>query len=387
LFQVAYSGNGLFYNGITLLQTEAYTPETGAVWELALADRVTQGPFIVKNHYTGALETLVQDENNLIHLISANGKVIWSKQLEGQIRSEVHQVDVYKNKKLQMLFNTDQKLHLLDRNGNSVESYPVKLPAEPSTSVSVADYDGSRDYRFFIPLSDGQILCYAITGKQVDGWDFKPVSEKIVLPVRHIRIKRKDYLFTVLAKGEILLLNRRGKPRYEAKQNADGLFSDNYLIEEGGQIGTTALYYADSSGTMYRLEFGGGLEKIRPQSSVLLDYAVDDFDGDGSVDFAFLYPEELGVYEFSGDVSFEVTLPEEMKNATLSFYSENNLKRIAITDQDREQIYLFDEEGNQSSAIPVFGSTVPAMGDINLNGYPDLITADGSGYVYAYAVK
>ena len=52
-------------------------------------------PAIVVNHNTGERELFVQDEGNTIYLIN-----------DVEINSEVYQVDMFKNGKLQYLFST-----------------------------------------------------------------------------------------------------------------------------------------------------------------------------------------------------------------------------------------------------------------------------------------
>ena len=50
---------------------------------------------------------------------------------------DVHQIDLYKNGKLQLLFNTQSKLHLIDRNGNNVEQFPIGLVAKATNGLFV----------------------------------------------------------------------------------------------------------------------------------------------------------------------------------------------------------------------------------------------------------
>ena len=66
----------------------------------------------------------------------------------------IYQIDFYKNGKLQLLFNTAAQLHLLDRNGNYVERYPVKLRSPATNGMALFDYEKSRDYRIFLAAED-----------------------------------------------------------------------------------------------------------------------------------------------------------------------------------------------------------------------------------------
>lgn len=386
VYQVGYSGNDLFYNGISIRQSETYEPETGAIWEVPLKAEVVGKPHLVKNHYTGALETMIQDRDQRLYLISSNGKILWSRILDGFITGDIHQVDVYKNKKLQLLLSTDKAIYLIDRNGNDVESFPISLKNEATAPVSVADYDNSRDYRFFIPVKGGDILCFDNTGKAVAGWEFDSEGSDLILPVQHLRIKRKDFLFTIQKDGKIRLLNRRGKTRHSVDREVERFFKGSYKVLIGDNIAESALYYADSLGTIYRLQFDGGLEKINPGERVIQDYLVNDLDADGSMDFVLLYSKGMSAYGFSGDVIFE-SESFDFSNAGLAYHEIAEGPRISITDRLNGKIYLFDPKGQETSGIPLFGNFTPAIGDINLNGYPDLVTAAESGFVYAYSVK
>ena len=105
----------------------------GVLWETNIGAAIASGPFIVRNHNNNTHEVLVQDANHKIHLLGSTGQILWSKQLEGAMIGGVHQVDRFKNGKLQLLFNTASSIHMIDRNGKDVGGFPVKLKA-PATA-------------------------------------------------------------------------------------------------------------------------------------------------------------------------------------------------------------------------------------------------------------
>src|SRR5690606_30241182 len=127
VYQVSYYKKDLYYNNVYFKYNPDYKKETNSLWEKQLKANVVSKPYLLKNHYTNALEIFVQDENNRIYLIGNTGKLLWELEVDGPILSDVNQVDVYRNDKLQILFSTRNTIYLLDRNGNNVESYPIKL--------------------------------------------------------------------------------------------------------------------------------------------------------------------------------------------------------------------------------------------------------------------
>ncbi|MFR7824817.1 MAG: hypothetical protein ACLU30_17710 [Odoribacter splanchnicus] len=59
---------------------------------------------------TGEKELFVQDDRHTVYLINDVGRVLWKLPLGQQINSEVYQVDLFKNGKLQYLLSTPDKI-------------------------------------------------------------------------------------------------------------------------------------------------------------------------------------------------------------------------------------------------------------------------------------
>ena len=84
---------------------------------------------------TGEKELFVQDDRHTVYLINDVGRVLWKLPLGQQINSEVYQVDLFKNGKLQYLFSTPDKMYLIDRNG-----------MQRGVSPSLSKESASREY-------------------------------------------------------------------------------------------------------------------------------------------------------------------------------------------------------------------------------------------------
>src|SRR5690606_32230162 len=105
-FQVSPQKDQLFYNNIYFKYNPVYKQDTRTLWEALLDTSLAIDPEIVMNHQTQTKEVFVQDNNNKIYLISTTGKVLWTKIIDEKIIGEVHQIDAFKNNKLQLLFST-----------------------------------------------------------------------------------------------------------------------------------------------------------------------------------------------------------------------------------------------------------------------------------------
>lgn len=86
-------------------------------WACKIDTVSTLTPSLFKNHLTSENEIITQDALKQLYLINSKGSVLWKKKINESILSQIYIVDIFKNNKFQMLFNTENYLHLIDRNG------------------------------------------------------------------------------------------------------------------------------------------------------------------------------------------------------------------------------------------------------------------------------
>lgn len=198
-------------------------------------------PQWVKNHYSGENEVAIQDTKNQLYLISASGKILWKKPLSARILGNITQVDLYKNNKLQMAFITAKELVVIDRNGNMVKGFPKALLQEGKHGLTVCDYDGSKNYRFFVPTAN-DILLLKADGSQPKDWQFASSKNGLQAPVQYIKQQGKDLLLAY-SPTHCYILNRQGKERMHAneslKKAKNGLFYADVLGSNPRLIATT----------------------------------------------------------------------------------------------------------------------------------------------------
>ena len=261
LVQLGPAQNGAYPITLCLQQGAPVKQEVGVLWSSAIGRPLIRGPFIVRNHVNRTQEVLVQDNANVIHLLSSTGNVLWKRELEGPIMGEVQQVDEFRNGKLQLLFNTEGRIHLIDRNGKDVGGFPVILPGKASAPISVFDYDGSREYRVLVPTVNATLLNYDLNGKPVQGWVPPRTTSTCHVPVQHLRLRAKDHLVLVDHGGDVTVLDRKGAPRYSPKLKVSGA-ARIIGLRTALEIGACRVLWVDSAGTAFSGTFDGVIEKL-----------------------------------------------------------------------------------------------------------------------------
>lgn len=186
-------------------------------WSTEFDSNISQ-LYKIRNHRTGTNEVIVQIENNNVSLIDVNGKIKWTIPLGERIIGGISQVDLFKNGKLQMLFNTAHQIHLIDILGRNVEGFPVKLNSSATNQVSALDYENTKDYRFVVATHKG-VSNYNTQGKKVKGFQFNRSNLDVSEKIKHVSIASKDYIMFSDKTGKIYFLDRRGQERYYSALN------------------------------------------------------------------------------------------------------------------------------------------------------------------------
>ena len=144
--QINSSKNGSLHN-LCLFYDSEYKESIKEEWYFVSDTSSTMNPQFVENHFTNEKMILIQDNLNQLVALNASGKKLWNIQLENKILGEINYIDAYNNNKFQAIFNTHNKLFLVDKNGNIVEGFPKKLPNTTSIGHSLFDYDKNKKYR------------------------------------------------------------------------------------------------------------------------------------------------------------------------------------------------------------------------------------------------
>ena len=192
-------------------------------------------PTLVKNHRTNDLNIIFQDSDNELFLNNLNGSKIWSKKFESRIISDIYQIDMYKNGRLQFVFLTLENLYIVDIKGNIVK----KIGNKENTSkkyLSVFDYDKNKNYRLVV--QEGKtVSMYDSKLNVVKGYRATKSKKTIANKMNHIRILNKDFLIQYYDDKTFTIYDRRGRERIklpkDLKYQSTVFKNNNKLIFQG----------------------------------------------------------------------------------------------------------------------------------------------------------
>lgn len=371
--------DGLVFCNLSFGELDSkHIAESEIIWETNIGAAVAMKPCFVKNHDTGENEILVQDKNNMLYLLDASGKEIWHVLIDAPIRSQIYQVDAYKNGKLQYLFSTADKIYLVDRLGNFVDRYPLVLRAETTVPVSVFDYDVNHNYRIFAACNDNKVYVYDISGNLLKGWDFAGTENLVNSEISHYSISSEDFI-VFHDSYKVYFVARNGSEKLKFLTGFK--FSDNAIFCDVS--GTPKFVTTDENGMVRRFFKDNRQDSISlGEFSSRHHFAMKDIDMDGKADYIFVDSARLSVYGNNGKLLFDYGFDTDVSAPT--FYRFGGQTRIGLVSADG-QLYLFNTNGTLHEDFPLSGE-VPFSICESEGGNYSLVTGTGKGRIVNYRI-
>jgi len=386
---VQYSSeDDLFYQSVSAKYTPQIKDKALTVWESLMDTAVVIKPALVINHNTSEKEIFVQDLSNKVYLINSTGRVLWKQPVEGPILGSVQQVDFYRNGKFQYLFNTAKKIHLIDRNGNYVERYPISLRSDATNPLAVFDYDKSRNYRLFVATEDRKIYLYDIEGNMITGWKFGKTESMVFGEIQHFRVNERDYI-VALDENRAYFLDRRGRERVRLKERVvlspnNPLTLDMNIREEKPRWIST-----DTSGNVVAIYQDGSVSTLLSRDlSPGHFFSMEDLTRDGIPEYIFVDGDELDIVKQDGKRLFNYKVREGISDRPDIYKFSASEKKIGITDRFRNRIYLINSDGSLYEGFPLEGSTRFSIGYFKgSESRFNLIVGSENNFLYNYSIE
>ena len=335
--------------------------QVNALANFSLQAPLASNPQWLKNHRTKSMDVAVQDTKNQLYLFSNKGNLYWKKDIKEPIIGPILQVDLYKNKKWQMAFRTQNYLYVLDRNGKEVKPFKLKLHrSKEPLPLAIFDYDNNKNYRF-VMAQDKQLLMYDKKGKKVRGFKRTQLGSPLINPPKHARIKKKDYLLLQQSNGVLGILNRVGNDRIKVGTKIS--FSDNPIFNYLDTFATT-----DMEGNLVQVDLRGNVIKspyeLKPSHQI-----------DATTKSLVTLSENL--LSIKG---IPIELPYGNYTSPKIFYL-NNILYITTTDVDSQKVYLFYSNGTAVGGFPVYGVGPAALSLDNKKNTQLVVAAEDNGLV------
>lgn len=313
---------------------ERHTPGTFQLWNQSFKGKIKK-IYRVTNYKTRQQEVVVEDDTHTIYWISHSGEKRWKKALNEPILGTISQMDIFRNGRLQLVFNTASKLYVLDQNGKEVRPFPIKLTPRATAGMGLFDYDKQKNYRILVPQG-GKMTMYNQAGQIVKGFDYT-LKETVNRVPKHIRVNQKDYLVTTTKEGKILILSRVGKVRVNVPQTFD-IKGDFRFIEN-------KIVFQTKNHQTIKIGFNGQVARLN-------NNLEDKFTKSFSKGVLHVLNDEVIFKSDALSIRYDL---EEANHYKVDYFEDSEQSLLIIIDDTLKQVTTVNEKGRRVAGFPIFG--------------------------------
>ena len=388
VWQVSSSGS-MVYNNACLFYSPELKVKPKTVWQSNLSSAVVKKPLIIENRYDSQEnEIVLVDSKNNVSFLNSIGRVVWQINTDSPVLGDIHLVDLKKSGDYELVFNTNEKLFVIDKNGKNRKNYPVKFKVNATSGVSVFDYEKNRNYRFFVAAEDQKIYAYESDGTILEGWQPPKTDHVVTQPIQHFVDDGKDYIVASDPMKDYIF-DRKGNIRVHTDYVFQHSANNPLYFEKRTSSHKARLVTTDSNGNIHHVYFDGKHDK--EESGPFDDthyFVADNIDGDDEMEYIFVQGKRIFVEKSNGTVLFDQTIDNAITNRPGIFKFSKNEKKIGVTCGIAEKIYLFDSKGTLQPNFPMEGNSEFAVGLIGDDQSSfNLLVGSSGGYLYNYLVK
>lgn len=350
--------------------------KTTILWKTTLAAAAIDAPPSVVKLPDGGHRILVQDVDNQLHFLTEGGEILWKRRLENRLLGPVQCLDWEGNGQPFFMFNTPQRIHLLDENGEEALGFPLDLQSSATAGVAAFDFDGTRRWQFFIPCLNGNTYGFEQSGRPLPGWN--PCQTGICrFAVQHFQTDYKDFLLTLSQAGELGVYARNGDARQQLFL-ADGRFPQPPAWDTC-RLGPR-IVVSNQRGKTWVLTLKNDWFSINLKKTGSSRLAFADLGGDRRKDFIQLADTLLTATGWADGKFVPLfstpVFPKMDTLFTVPFGKRET--RIGTFSRATRQVFLFDRNGNRHPDFPLAGSTPFVVADLFQNRRANvLVVANG----------
>lgn len=353
------------------------------LWAFKMDSTSSFKPFEFLNHQTKDNEIVVQDNANTLYLLSNKGKLLWKKILSEKINSPVTRVDAFKNGKYQLLFSSNNYIHLIDRNGDYVTGFPVKLEAESTMPLCVFDYESKLDYRLFVACKNNKIYSYTIQGKLNEGFSKVSLEKEMRLPLQYVKVGGSDYLVGIDIEGKIYTFSRKGEPRIGLKNRAI-INCSAFMVDVTTNIHSTYIIYVDDkSGAINKISMSDKKEIVNlnyESEGTKVKYTL--VDDNREMDLVTTLNQKFATYNLTGDVLLTKQVNEELGAA--DFYGDESHAMYFAPVKEKNLVLVYQSLRQKTTTIEA--TSMPLVSNLFGNNKKYFIVCNGR-WLYCKAVN
>ncbi len=362
------------------------TAVASVAWKTLLDAEAVIPPTVLENPNGEDAEIFIQDAKNQIYIVNGAGEVKKKKVIDGKILSEVKQVEYFGNGKSYYIFNTQNKVYILDENGNDAQNYPQILQSPATSGMLVIDFDHSKNYQYFIPTQNGNIYGFERNGKPVAGWNPRMNVGIVSVPMQHFQTEGKDFIVAINQNNQTCVFRRNGELRFTVPTEGKVLSAAGFQANPPERIVVT-----NTNGMAQNINFAGETFKLALKTGTASNhkFIYTDVTADAKKEYIVLNDNQLACYGYNGEAFqkfFDHKFQDKIDDIFPIQFPNKAKSYIGLTCKASAHVFLMEGSGKIYKEFPLGGTTPFQLCSFFGEDMTTLVVANGAS-VYTYKLK
>jgi hypothetical protein len=351
----------------------------GIIWKTKLKTVSSSAPKLVYDNNSSDYMIFAQDTLGNALMLDKSGEQVWAQKFDEQVIGDIYQLDYYSNGVYYYLFNTANKVYVVDSKGEAIDGFPLRLSSPATAGLVLLNYDNRNIYRFFVPCANGSIFGYEGNGRPLAGWNPRTGTGTITSPITYFAYNNTDYIVTTGAEGRLLAMDRKGQARF-AMDNLPIYNQPFSMVKVKG-----GFKLLNAAGAQLTIIDKDGNDNIKTLIDSAASFTAANLT-DSTYVYVFATDNVVRVYDDKDNFKYS----GQLNSAQISNVKVLNLggtNYIQATDATAKKIYLYDMQLRPAFIEPIKyggGALVCHLG--GKTGTISIITTP-DGYVEARRIK
>lgn len=364
--------------------TKKINEKLNSIWSAQLLGVPIGKPYAVPVSGSRAKQIMMQDRQFNLYMIDNEGKIRWKKPIGKAILGAIYATDYYRNGDYYYLFNTAEKIYLIDRDGNDVLDYPIRLSTEATAGLTPIDFNNDQNYQIFVPCGN-RVYGYEFGGRPIEAWNPRLGLGTLKYPLLYVQHKGKHHIIAAANDGAIRVVDQNGagisrtllkspliaEPQIDLRNGVPQIIcttksQQTYVINlHGGFSGGKLLSFSGNADFMTHNVIGSEAE----ENILLANQKIHVFDN-----YNKLYERKFAIDEPPSSI-FPIKLNGQKNNG------------IGVFCEKAQKAYLLNGDCVSYPNFPLTATTPFIVCDLFGNGENILIAGGIGNSVFAYKLK
>ncbi|MDP1727881.1 MAG: hypothetical protein Q8M15_13940 [Bacteroidota bacterium] len=382
--QYAGSFDKVFASQICIRFNLSKADKTEEIWNIRLDSNLLSDPFVVFNKSLGTHVIIVEDAFKQLQMIDRDGKILWKKQIDGQIISDFTELNLFRNDKIQWVFNTERYIYIIDENGKNISGWPAWIPTGTKYPVAVCDFNKDGNYQFFASGNLYKATGYSSQGRLLANWNPKDVWPNLKSALQSFYMGNNPLLGAINEKGRLSIFTALGQ-----KHKGLGLDTNYKWIDyrlHNIDTGNILILGLDSA-RFYTIHYSSTLPaKVKTLSAAGFT-SFEPLNIDEGIS-AYLFKSSTGVLikDENDRTRYQKTFPD----SSLTHFSWNYIGdsyKISFYNSQLKEMHVQNSSGIPYKPFPMAINRNYAIGNLFNDGENWLICSDQSNRLFLYRIK